>query len=242
MTRFNQARVRAIVGKELRDYRRNNTIVIAMALLPVIFVIQPLASVFSLPAASALTLRHKVPLLYMLGIPALVPAAMAAAAVVTERQLGTLEPILTTPIRSSEFLIGKALAVLVPAVGVSYLVFAASALSIELFAAAPVAAAVLRAPELVAQFVFTPLLATWSIWVGIAISCRISDIRAAQQLSVLGSLPPVVLAALIAFGVIHASGRLAVGLGVLLLAFDLRGYRVVSAMFDRERLITGTRE
>ena len=40
------------------------------------------------------------------------------------------------------------------------------------------------------QVGFTPLLAGWSIWVGIAVSAR-SDVRAAQQLSVVANLPPV---------------------------------------------------
>jgi hypothetical protein len=50
------------------------------------------------------------------------------------------------------------------------------------------------------QLVFTPLLAGWSVWIGIAI-----------------------------------------GLAAALLAVDALGWRAVAAMFDRERLITGTR-
>jgi hypothetical protein len=38
-----------------------------------------------------------------------------------------------------------------------------------------IAPALLRAPDLLAQLLFTPLLAAWSIWVGIAISARSSD-------------------------------------------------------------------
>ena len=55
----------------------------------------------------------------------------------------------------------------------------------------------------VAFSVAIPLLAAWSIWVGIAISARASDFRVAQQLSTLASLPTAVLAALVAFDVIH---------------------------------------
>jgi ABC-type Na+ efflux pump permease subunit len=58
----------------------------------------------------------------MLGIPALVPATLAAYAVVGERQQGTLEPVLSTPIRREELLLGKALAVLIPLVAISYAV------------------------------------------------------------------------------------------------------------------------
>ena len=234
-------RIRAIFRKELREYRHNGSIIATMAVLPVIFVLEPLIQIFSLPASSASTLLHKAPLLYMLGIPALVPAALAAYAVVGERQQGTLEPVLTTPIRREEFLLGKALAVLAPALAISYAVFGVSVASIGLFAQSAVASAVLRAPELLAQLVFTPLLAAWSIWLGVAISARSNDTRVAQQLSILASLPTVVVTALIAFGVIHATRGLAFGLGAALLVVDVQGWRIVSPMLDRERLITGTR-
>ncbi|MEA2638564.1 MAG: type transport system permease protein [Chloroflexota bacterium] len=234
-------RVRAMFRKELREYRRNRVIVITMGLVPLIFLIEPLVQIFNLPAASASTLLHKHPLLYMLGIPALTPALMAAASVVGERQQGTLEPVLTTPIRREEFILGKALAVLAPALVVSYVVFGLALASIELFAQAPVASAVIRGPELLAQVLFTPLVATWSIWVAMAISARTTDFRAAQQLSTLASLPSVIVIALISFDVIHASLRLALGFGVLLLVLDRLGWRAVAALFDRERLVTGTR-
>jgi hypothetical protein len=41
--------------------------------------------------------------------------------------------------------------------------------------------------------------------------------------------------------VITVSTALAVGLAAALLAVDLLAWRAVAAMFDRERLITGTR-
>jgi ABC-2 type transport system permease protein len=238
---MSRRRVGAIFRKELREYRHNGAIVATMAVLPVIFVISPLVQIFNLTAASAHTLAHKDPLLYMLGIPALVPAALAAYSIVGERAQGTLEPVLTTPIRREELLLAKALAVLVPALVISYAVFALSIAAIALFADSAVASAVLHAQQLLAQVVFTPLIAGWSIWVGIAISARTNDIRVSQQLSVLASLPLVLVTSLIAFGVIHTSLKLTLGLGIALLVLDRVGWRFVSALFDRERLITGTR-
>jgi hypothetical protein len=88
---------------------------------------------------------------------------------------------------------------------------------------------------------FTPLLAVWSIWVGIAISARSSDIRVAQQLGVLASLPSVFLVVLIALNVIPPTLGLAVVLAVVLLVLDGLGWRITSRLFDRERLIIGSR-
>jgi len=238
---MSRRRVMAIVRKEFREYRRNRYVLVTMAVIPVIFLLQPLVYTLALPAAAAVPLSHRHELLYMLGIPALVPSMLAAASVVTERQQGTLEPVLTTPIRGKEFLLAKALAPLVPAIAVSYAVYGLFVIIIELFAHAGVASALVQGPLILAQVIFTPLLALWSIWVGIAISTRSSDVRAAQQLSVVGNLPMVALSTLVAFNTIQATLGLAVGLAVALIVIDRVGWRVVSAMFDRERLITGTR-
>lgn len=234
-------RVRAILRKELRDYRRNRYLVVTMAIIPVVFLLQPLIYVLNLPAAASVPLSHRHQLLYLLGIPALVPAIVAASSVVSERQQGTLEPVLTTPVRREELLLAKALAPLLPSVAVSYAVYGLFVVLVELFAHQHVAGALLQTPVVIAQVVFTPLIAGWSIWVGLAISTRSSDIRAAQQLSLLGNLPLVALATLLAFDVIHATTALAVALALALLAGYRLGWRVVSALFDRERLISGMR-
>ena len=177
----------------------------------------------------------------MLAIPVLTPAVFAAYAVAGERQQGSLEPVLATPIPGDEFLLGKAIAALVPAVAVAYAVYAVFLASVSLLAQPDVAGAVLRRPDIVAQVLLTPLLAAWSIWVGIAISTRTSDVRVAQQLSLLCDLPVVLLTSLIAFGVIDLTPRLAIGLIALLVLTDIAGWRFVSRLFDRERLVTGTR-
>jgi ABC-2 type transport system permease protein len=235
-----RTRVRAIFRKELREYRRNGSIVSTMVIFPLIFLIQPLVLVLGLPASASVQLSHRHLLLYMLAIPAIVPATLAAYAVVGERQQGTLEPVLTTPIRREELLLGKALASLVPSVAISYAVYAFFLACVELFARPAVAPALLRGPQLLAQLLFTPLLAGWSIWVGIAISARSSDVRVAQQLSMLASLPSVAVTSLIAFDGIHVALGLALGFAAGLLLLNGLGWRIVSATFDRERLITGT--
>jgi ABC-2 type transport system permease protein len=233
--------VRAIFRKETREYRRKVSVVVSMAIIPLIFLIQPLVLVFGLPASSSNQLAHEHLLLYMLGIPALVPAMIAAYAVVGERQQDTLEPVLTTPVRREEFLLGKALAALVPSVFVAYAVYAIFIACVVLFADPAVASALLQWPQIVAQVLLTPLIAAWSIWIGMGISAKTSDLRVAQQLGVLACLPTVVLTSLIAFDVIDLTPRLTFILIAALLLVDGLGWRIVSPMFNRERLITGSR-
>jgi ABC-type Na+ efflux pump permease subunit len=236
----NRRRAGAVFRKELREYRRNRSLVVGMAVIPLVFLVQPLISVFTTGASAASELGQRHELLYLLGIPALVPATLAAYAVVGERQQGTLEPVLGTPIRREELLLAKALAVLVPSMGISYAVYGLFLALVELFANDAVAHALIRGPDVLAQLLFTPLLAAWSIWIGIAISARSSDIRVAQQLGALASLPSIAVTTLIAINVIHATLGLALVLAAALLVANRVGWRVVSALFDRERLITGT--
>jgi ABC-2 type transport system permease protein len=150
--------------------------------------------------------------------------------------------LLTTPLRREELLLGKAVAAIVPSVGIAYVVFAAIEVTARLVARNPaVAPALWQGPHVLAEILFAPLLAAWSIWVGIGISARSSDVRAAQQLGTLASLPPLGVVALMSFNVFTPSLTLAVIFALVLLAADVLLWRIVSAMFDRERLITGAR-
>jgi ABC-type transport system involved in multi-copper enzyme maturation permease subunit len=180
-----QRRIRAIFRKELREYRRNRSVIATMAVIPLMFIIFPLVAVLRLPASESRALLEGHPLAILLGIPALVPAVVAAYSVVGEREQATLEPVLTTPIPREEFLLGKALAVLLPSLAMSYAVYGFFLACVALFAHPAVASAVLQGPEVLAQLLFTPLLAAWSIWVGIAISTRSSEVRVAHR----GDLP-----------------------------------------------------
>jgi ABC-2 type transport system permease protein len=241
---FSWGRVGAIFRKELRDYRRNRFVIMTMAFLPIVFVIAPTIQLLRINvsfSSSQLDTRLGLSLLYLLIIPAMVPSALAAYSVVGEREQGTLEPVLITPIRRGEFLLGKALAVLVPTLAISYLIFGLFLGIAAIFAQPGVASAVFKPSHLLVQILFTPLLAGWSIWVGIAISARSADVRTAQQLGTLASLPPLAIVALMSFNVIVPTLGLTLGLAGALLAADGLGWRAVAAMFDRERLITGTR-
>ncbi len=238
---INRRLVRAIFRKELREYRRNRSLTSGMAIIPVVFSIQPLVSVFTLQSSAAGPLSREHVLLYMLGIPALAPSFVAAYSVVGERQQGTLEPVLTTPVRREELLLGKALAALLPSIAVAYVVYGIFLACVELFAQPAVASALIRLPDLLAQLLFTPLLAGWSIWIATLISTRSNDVRVAQQLSSLASLPSVALTTLVALNVIKPSLVIALVAAAALLLLNRIGWRFASATFDRERLITGTR-
>lgn len=239
---FSWRRVGAVLRKELRDYRRNRFVLVTMGLVPVIFLVAPVIQLLVANATGTtaqLDTRIGLSMVYLLVIPVTVPAVLASYAVVGEREQGTLEPLLTTPIRRDELLIAKAMAAFAPAVVISYAVFGLFLAIAALVAHPAIASAVFSGTHVLIQLLFTPLLAGWAIWVGIAVSTRSADVRVAQQLGTLASLPPLVVLALISLNVITATTTLAIGLAAGLLVFDLLAWRVVATMFDRERLITG---
>jgi ABC-type Na+ efflux pump permease subunit len=243
MKHIDSGRVRAVVRKELRDYRRKRSIVVTMAVLPVIFLIQPVVTIFLAPASdstASLDSFVRVSLLYLLLIPVIMPATLAAYTVVGEREQGTLEPLLTTPLREREFILGKGVAVMIPSLVLSYGVFALFFAAVRLFAKPAVSSAVFhQGPVLLAVVLYAPLMAGWAIVVGMAISVRAGEVRVAQQLGMLASIPPVGVVALLAIGVIHPTFKVALGFAVGLLAMDRLALRFVSRVFDRERLVTG---
>ncbi len=241
---IDSGRVRAVFLKELRQFRRNRAIVVTMGILPVLFLTGPMINVFSLSASvDSTTVRNVVGsvLLLMLIVPVILPAAISAYSVVGERDQGTLEPLLTTPVRRSELMLGKGLAAVVPAVVVTYVLYAAFVLAVRLWAAHAVFSDVWQGPPILAEVLFAPLLATWSVCVGMAISARSSDVRVAQQLSTVASLPPLGLAILMTFRVIAPTVLSAVVIGLAFVVLDCFACWGASMMLDRERLIVGRR-
>ena len=237
-------RILSVVRKEVREFRRNRFVIGTMGVLPFIFLITPMITIFRIPeSASGTQVKAVVGVisLLLLIIPIVIPPVIAAYSVVGERDQGTLEPVLTAPVRAAELLLGKAVAAFLPSVAISYAVYVVVLISVRLFAANVVRTVVFHPPQLLAQLLFTPLLALWSIWVGIGISTRASDVRVAQQLATVAGLPLLGFTSLISFQLIKPSVPIAIALALALLAADIAAWRIVARLFDRERLVTGHR-
>jgi ABC-2 type transport system permease protein len=174
-------------------------------------------------------------------VPVILPAAISAYSVVGERDQGTLEPLLTTPVRRGELMLGKGLAAVVPAVAVTYVLYVIFVVAARVWAAHVAFSDIWQVPPILVEVLFAPLLATWAVCVGMAISVRSADVRVAQQLSTLASLPPLGLAILITFRVIAPTVVSAIAIGLAFVAIDGLACWVAALMLDRERLIVGRR-
>ena len=235
----------AVIRKEMRDYRRKRSIVVTMLILPFMFLIEPVVAIFVVPASSGVSDPRNyviLPVLYLLLIPSIMPSTLAAFTVVGEREQGTLEPLLTTPISQQEFIAGKGAAGLIPTMALTYGVYGLFLLAVEVFAKSVVSSAIFgQGSLLVALILMAPLLASWSIAVGMAVSVRATEIRVAQQLGALASIPPVLLILILAVGVIHPTLAVALIFSIILLGVDVRAIRIVAKMMNRERLVTGSK-
>jgi ABC-2 type transport system permease protein len=234
-------RIRAVFSKELRDFRRNKFVVGTMIVLPLFLIIIPIGNILGIKAGTTSAQIRAIvggaSLTFFL-VPLILPTVIAGYAVVGEREQGTLEPVLTTPVSGRELLMGKAIAAIVPTVSIAYGLYLVYALVIRAAAIREVVDLVWQPAQGLAVILFAPLLATFSIWVGLAISARSSDVRVAQQLAALAMLPVLGLTALFTFRVISPTVTVAVVGAILLLVADAAAWRVVSAMFDRERILT----
>lgn len=152
---MNTGRIAAVARKEFREYRRTPSVIGTMLVLPLVFLIEPIIIILKLNSSiPAGTVQKSVSATFLLLLiaPALIPAVIAASSVVGEREQGTLEPLLTTPLRREELLLGKALAAIVPSVGIAYVLFAVIEVSARLFARnAAVAPALWQGPHVIAE-------------------------------------------------------------------------------------------
>jgi ABC-type Na+ efflux pump permease subunit len=246
MTGLNRTTIAAVARKELTEYRRNRLIVVTMGVFPAIFLVLPsiqvtLAKVNEVGAANPLVdKRVGLSMLYLMMVPVLVPSTVSGYSIVGERDQGTLEPLLATPVSRAELILGKAAAIFIPAVTIAYVMFGIFVAIVQFGANPGVASAVYHSPQLWAELAFAPLLCGWSIWIGLAISTKVSDTRVAQQLTLLGSLPPLALVALFSLQVIDSTLTIALLLGGLLLVIDSVSWIFVAQLFDRDRLVIGS--
>ena len=234
-------RIRAILHKEFIEYRRNKTIVITMALIPASFLALALFTLIALPpdaARSAVRGAAGTALSFFFVIPAILPAAIAAYTVVGEREQGTLESLLVTPITDGELLRGKALAAAVPTVLLSWALLALFLILAHAFAPGPATDELSRPAHIFAAVLFAPLVAAFAISVSMGISARTSDVRVAQQLAGMAVIPMFVLAFALAYNVLSPSVTLYVVVAAILASVDRLAWRMMARLFNRERMLT----
>jgi ABC-2 type transport system permease protein len=133
-------------------------------------------------------------LVLFLMMPLMVPVTIAAYSIVGEKVTRSLEPLLATPISTSRLLLSKGLAAAIPGVVSAWVAYAVFLVGARILAVSDKVFAIFVNPMwLVAMLVLAPLLTIMAVNVGIIVSSRTSDPRAAEQLGSLIILPLMVL-------------------------------------------------
>jgi len=187
---------------------------------------------------AAATMLLRVSAGYFLLMPLAIVSIAGAYAIVGEKQQRTLEPVLSTPLSTHDFLLGKLLAVTLPAVLMSWIAALlgaiASVLSIYL------ASDLLVWPDRfywIAVLVLAPEMSALTALVCLRVSARMQDPQAANQVTALILIPLL----LIVFSVIgpalvmNISVLLAACLVGLALAWGMFAW--VKKGFNREEIL-----
>lgn len=255
--------VAAVFGKEWRDISQNRLLLVAVALPAFIFAAIPtglvaiiqvndidpdqlfqieryLANFPGLPpkvAAQGFIILNF--MAYFLLIPAMVPMAIATQSIVGEKQARSLEPQLASPLEVTELLAGKTIAAALPAIAATWTVFVLYGLVNGVIADPRLTRFVFSDVWLVAMGSLVPLIALFSVLLGIVVSSRVGDARTAQQIGGFVVIPIIAVAVAQFFGGQATFTLAQVVIGDLLVACLIGLALVVGSWaFDRETILT----
>ncbi len=172
-------------------------------------------------------------------MPLMIPSIIGAYSIVGEKTRRTLEPVLATPVRTWELLLGKSLAALIPAIGITWLcggIFIAGMAAVAV--TARVFTAIVSTAWLIVLLLCTPLLALVAIAVMVAVSSRVNDPRTAQQIASVVVVPILALFFGQLTGVLVLDPTFALGAAVVLALIAALGVWAAVRLFDREVILT----
>jgi ABC-2 type transport system permease protein len=176
------------------------------------------------------------PLFWIVAV-ALTPA-VAADSFVGEKERGTIEPLLATPVHNRELFTGKLMTAVIPAVLGTWLGTAIFALLVAVSHSPYYPAFVFADRDWVfSSLVIAPLVALLAAGIGALISTRVSSYRVAYQLNGLIALPVILVLIPQAAFLFLITPLAWAYVAILLAVLDLIVITWALSIFDRERLL-----
>jgi ABC-2 type transport system permease protein len=257
-------RIRTLIDKEWAEAFKNKMVLGTVVFMPIIFMVLPLfqlavmrdiplSELSDMPAAilSVCQQQEFTPsecvqgwlvnqfLLLFLLIPLAVPVTIASYSIVGEKSTRSLEPLLATPTSTTEIIVGKALASVIPAIGATWLAFVIFLIGARFFVASDRVYALFTNPMwFVAMLIVAPLFTVFSVNIAIIISSRVNDPRAAEQIGMLVMLPLMAIFFGAIFGLIPLSTTTMLLLSGVTLLADLGLVLLGVKLFQRETILT----
>jgi ABC-2 type transport system permease protein len=164
--------------------------------------------------------------------------SLAAYSVVGEKQGRTLEPLLTTPLSTSELLVAKVLAAFLPSLAIEAIGLAIYVWLVHLVAPPGVAATLLSGRSLILLALVGPFASLAALQLTIAISSRVNDPRSAQQIAVILVTPLVVVLVGQVAGAFVITSAMLLTVSLALAALWVLLILLSVALFERETILT----
>ena len=174
---------------------------------------------------------------FVLVIPAMIANVFATLSIVEEKMNRTLEPLLATPVRTWELLVGKIFAGAVPALLVAWASTGLFVFLATLLGWSPLFPYVLNATWYITLLLLMPAVSLLSFVVGVIGSSRARDAKGAQNLAVLVVLPIFALIGLQVTGLIVFTPTSSLFLSLGLIALDTLMVRFAVRLFARESIV-----
>lgn len=171
-------------------------------------------------------------------LPVLTPNSFAAYSVVGEKASRTLEPLLATPIRTSELLLAKAIASILPALGSTWIASSAFAAFLLFNQGWETVTAVFSPPWVLALLVLSPLVSIFAALGALIVSSVVTEPRTAELIAGLVVTPFVIVVMSNMAGLFVLNTNLVVAACVVALAADLLLGWLAVWVFDRENILT----
>lgn len=165
--------------------------------------------------------------------------SVAAHSVIGEKQARTLEPLLATPLRTSELLAAKVVGAAVPGVALTVLCFGIYIAAVAIFAEPGVWSALLTRHSLTLVFGLGPLAALVGLQLAVCTSSRVNDPRSAQQVGALFLVVPIAALQIAqVVGGFVLTTPMILTITAALVAANLVLLRIAVGIFDRESILT----
>jgi len=177
-------------------------------------------------------------LLVFLFVPITVAMTAAAHAIVGEKEARTFEPLLATPLTTTELLTAKVLGALLPAIVVTVPGLLLYFGTIAIFADPGVLATLITWRSAAAVGLLAPGLSLIALQLTVLFSARVQDEDTARQLAIVGVLPfgGLIVAQFTGRLWLSAAGLAACGVGLIAVWLLLLALSV--AVFDRDAVLT----
>jgi ABC-2 type transport system permease protein len=179
---------------------------------------------------------------YLLLIPTMIAISLATFSIVEEKQTGTLEPLLATPVRTWELLLAKALSGAIPAIIMSWVCAVVFLVGITFLVSKAVVETCLQSTQLISIWLISliflvPAISVLSFMLGVISSSKASDAKSAQNVALIIVLPVLAIVATQIIGVISFTPILLLILSFVLCLLDLAVLRLAVKLFCREAIL-----